>query len=153
MLIRLSDDPFGFFEIFFQHDLVIVIEVDQDRIAIFEFFGQQGIGQSVFYLVLDHPPQRARTHIGIVPFGRKLIQCGIAGVQGDAVFLQAVRDLGQFDIDDGPDILFGQRPEHDHAIQPVDKLRPEDPLQRVRAASCAYRCRHPLPPGLHRFEG
>ena len=116
MLIRLSDDPFGFFEILFQHDLVIVIEIDQDRIAIFKLFGQQGIGQSVFYLVLHHPAQRARTHIGIVPFGRKLIQGGIAGMQSDAVFLQAVRNLGQFDIDDGSDILFGQRPEYNHAI-------------------------------------
>ena len=52
------------------------------------------------------------------------------------------------------DVFLVQRAEDDHAIQAVDELRPEDALERIRAASCAsLRMRPVLPLTSSRWNG
>ena len=89
-------------------------------------------GHGVLQLLLDGAPQvPGAIGPGEGLFHQELYQAVIIG-KGDAIVAQGGDQLAQHDLGDLLEVLLGQAVEGDNGVHAVDKLRPQELLQRLQ---------------------
>src|SRR5579883_77619 len=109
-------------------DELVVLHIDDDRIARGEAFLEQRFGEAIFDLVLDHAAQRPRAEHGIVAFLAEPVFGRLGHLQVHTLGVELLLHLAELQLHHLADVLLAQRMEDDRAIDAVEELRAEDIL-------------------------
>src|SRR5262249_10087635 len=86
---------------------------------------QDLLGERILDLLLDGPLERARTIHRIESGLADQVARGVIQDQVHVALDEALAQVQELDVHDGPDLGAAQRMEHDDVVDPVDELRAE----------------------------
>ncbi|GER30175.1 63 kDa protein, partial [Striga asiatica] len=107
------------------HDFPIGVHIDNYGIALLDLAREHLLGHAILQQPHNSPPQRPRPIARTIPFLHHPIPKPIRHLKLDIPLLQPHNHLLQHNIPNLLHLLLRQLPEHNHIVQPVQKLWPK----------------------------
>src|SRR5579884_285070 len=112
-----------------EHEALVGSDVDLDPVAAGEPAPQDLLRERVLDPAGDHPAERPGAELAVEPLLGQAIPGPVGDRDGHVLLHQVLLEPADLQVDDLADLGGRERPEGHDGVDPVEELRPEQPLQ------------------------